>query len=115
VHFSGWYRPFSRKPRVSIVGGERGHRDSGPSRFKGSGYGIAADAEALGVATNPSIWKLTPRQMSALLFIRNKRRTFERIEFVSAIRMAMHASRKDLEKAMERWARDGEITLTFED
>jgi hypothetical protein len=58
---------------------------------------------------------LTPRQMSALLFIRNKRRQLEKIEFISLLRLSLYASKKDVEKAMERWARDGEIQLTFED
>jgi hypothetical protein len=53
--------------------------------------------------------------MSALLFIRDKRRQLEKLEFVSLLRLALHAGKRDLEKTMERWARDGEIKLTFED
>jgi len=53
--------------------------------------------------------------MSAFLFIRDKRRTLERISFISQYRMAMNASSKSIEKKMERWAREAEINLVFED
>jgi hypothetical protein len=53
--------------------------------------------------------------MSALLFIGKKRRQLEKIEFVSMVRMAMNARPEDVRRTMERWARDGEIELTFED
>lgn len=53
--------------------------------------------------------------MSALLFIRDKRRALEKIELVGMLRMVMNASKKDLEKRMETWAREAEINLIFED
>jgi hypothetical protein len=53
--------------------------------------------------------------MSALLFIQDKRKKLENIEFVSMLRMAFLGSKKDVEKRMERWAREGEIDLRFED
>lgn len=53
--------------------------------------------------------------MSALLFIQGKRKAVEQIEFVSMIRLAMNGSKRDVEKAMERWAREAEINLRFED
>jgi hypothetical protein len=53
--------------------------------------------------------------MSALLEIRKKRKAFERIEFVSALRLAMVGSKNDVQGAMERWAREAEIRLTFEE
>ncbi len=58
---------------------------------------------------------MTPRQMSAMLEIQKHRRAFERLEFVSSMRLSMHAQKKELEKTMERWARSAEIQLTFED
>ena len=53
--------------------------------------------------------------MSALLFIQQKRKALERIEFVSTLRLAMNGTKRDIEKTMERWARDSEIDLTFEE
>ena len=53
--------------------------------------------------------------MSALLFIQDKRKALEKIETVSMLRMAMNASKKDIEKVMLSWARSAEIDLTFED
>jgi hypothetical protein len=52
--------------------------------------------------------------MSALLFIQDKRRTVERIEFVSSLRMAMNAKSDSLKKQMEAWARHAEIDLYFD-
>jgi hypothetical protein len=115
VHVSRRCWPFSRRSRVDVIVSERGRASSRTSRFKGTAYGIAADAEALGAARHPSVWKLTPRQMSALLFIQDKRKKLESIEFVSNLRLAMAGSKRDLEKRMERWARDAEIDLRFEE
>ncbi len=53
--------------------------------------------------------------MSALLFIENKRKAFEKIELVSMLRLAMNGSKRDVEKVMERWAKSAEIDLKFED
>jgi hypothetical protein len=53
--------------------------------------------------------------MSAFLFMQNKRRSVENIDFVGKIRVAMNGSKKDVEKVMEKWARDAEIRLMFED
>lgn len=53
--------------------------------------------------------------MSALLFIQDKRKALERIELVSALRLAMNGSKRDVEKSMERWAKDAEIDLRFEE
>ena len=52
--------------------------------------------------------------MDALLFIQDKRRHLEKIETVSMLRM-MHASKKDAERIMEKWAKHAEIELSFED
>jgi hypothetical protein len=53
--------------------------------------------------------------MSALLFIRERRRNLEKIELVGLIRLAAKGSNRDVEKRMERWARDAEVQLTFEE
>ncbi len=53
--------------------------------------------------------------MSALLFIQRKRMSVERIDMVGALRIAMNGSKQEVEKCMERWARDAEIRLTFEE
>jgi hypothetical protein len=53
--------------------------------------------------------------MSALLFIQDKRKALERIEFVGVLRLAMNGSKRDVEKSMERWAKAAEIELTFGD
>jgi hypothetical protein len=52
--------------------------------------------------------------MSALLFIQNKRKSWEKVEMLSVLRMA-NAESKQAEKQMERWARDAEIRLRFEE
>src|SRR6516164_6593086 len=113
MHVSRRHRPFSGGPRFNVSLGEGGYGGHRQSRFKGTGYDIAADAEALGAARHPSVWKLTPRQMSALLFIQNKRKSWEKVEMLSVLRMA-NAESKQAEKQMERWARDAEIRLRFE-
>jgi hypothetical protein len=53
--------------------------------------------------------------MSALLFIQDKRKALEKIEFVSMLRLAMMGSKRDVEKSMERWAKDAEVNLRFEE
>jgi hypothetical protein len=53
--------------------------------------------------------------MSALLFIRDRRRAVEKIDFVSMVRLAINGSKRDIERAMERWAKEAEINLRFED
>jgi len=53
--------------------------------------------------------------MSAFLFIQERRQSSERIDFVAALRVATRGDRKDVEKAMERYAKDAEIRLRFED
>jgi len=53
--------------------------------------------------------------MSALLFIQDKRKTLDRIQLVSTLRMAFSSSQKDVEKHLSRWAKDADIELTFED
>jgi len=53
--------------------------------------------------------------MNAFLFIQNKRKSAENIDFVGKIRVAMKGDKQDVEKAMERWAKDAEIRLMFED
>jgi hypothetical protein len=53
--------------------------------------------------------------MNAFLFMQNKRRSAENIDFVGKIRIAMKGSKQDVEKAMEKWAKDAEIRLLFED
>jgi len=53
--------------------------------------------------------------MNALLFIQDKRKAMEKIEFVSMVRLATGGSKKAIEKAMEQWARQADIMLTFED
>ena len=53
--------------------------------------------------------------MSALLFIQDKRKTLERIQLVSTLRMAFNGSPKDVEKYLTRWAKEADIELTFED
>jgi hypothetical protein len=53
--------------------------------------------------------------MSAFLFIQQKRKILERIEFLSTMRQAMHGESRAIEKQMERWAREVEIRMTFED
>jgi hypothetical protein len=52
--------------------------------------------------------------MSALLFVQSKRKLLERIELVSTLRMAMNGTKDQLEKQMERWAKDAEIDLRWE-
>lgn len=115
MYFPGRCRPFSPRLRVDVLGDVRGNLSNRASRFKGSAYGIAAEAEALGAARHPNVWKLTPRQMNAFLFIQNKRKSAENIDFVGKIRVAMKGDKQDVEKAMERWAKDAEIRLMFED
>jgi len=53
--------------------------------------------------------------MSALLFIQDKRRAIERIEFVGSLRVAMHAKADTLKKKMEQWAKHAEIDLYWDD
>jgi len=53
--------------------------------------------------------------MSALLFLQEKRKAGERIEFVSTLRLAMNGEAKSVEKVMQRWAKSAEIDLTFEE
>lgn len=53
--------------------------------------------------------------MSAFLFIKDKRVKLENINMVSMIRLAMNGSKQNVEKQMERWAKDAEIDLRFED
>jgi hypothetical protein len=53
--------------------------------------------------------------MSAYLFIRDKRRALEKIDFVSQLGMAMKGSPKTIERRMERWAREAEVNLIFDD
>jgi hypothetical protein len=53
--------------------------------------------------------------MSAFLFMQNKRRAVENIDYVGKIRVAMNGSKRDVEKIMERWAKDAEIRLMFDD
>lgn len=53
--------------------------------------------------------------MSALLFIQDKRKKLENIDFVSRLRLAMNGSKQDVEKQMERWAKDAEIELRWSD
>jgi hypothetical protein len=53
--------------------------------------------------------------MSALLFIQERRKSQERIDFVSQIRIAQHGDKHSYEKQLERWAKDAEIRLSFED
>jgi len=52
--------------------------------------------------------------MSAFLFIQEKRRKLEAIEFVGQIRLAMNGEKKDVEKQFERWARDAEVRLLMD-
>jgi hypothetical protein len=53
--------------------------------------------------------------MSALLFLQDKRKKLESINIVSRLRLALNGSKRDVEKSMERWAKDAEIELRFED
>lgn len=53
--------------------------------------------------------------MNALLFIRDKRKMVESIEFVSMVRLAMNGSKADVEKQMERWAKAAEVRLQLGD
>lgn len=53
--------------------------------------------------------------MSALLFIRERRKASEKIDLVSMIRLAINGSKRDVERAMEQWAKDAEISLRFEE
>ena len=53
--------------------------------------------------------------MAAFLFIQEKRKVMERIDFVSTLRLSMNAGKADLEKVMDRWARSADIHLTFEE
>jgi hypothetical protein len=53
--------------------------------------------------------------MSALLFIQDKRKKLENIEFVGMLRMAFLGTQRDVKNRMERWAKEGEIDLRFED
>jgi hypothetical protein len=53
--------------------------------------------------------------MSAFLEIGKHRKAFERIELVSTMRMAMNGSQREVEKCLERWARQAEIHLRFEE
>ena len=114
MHVSRRHRPFSGGPRFNVSLGEGGYGGHRQSRFKGAGYDIAKDAEALGAARHPSVWKLTPRQMSAFLFIQEKRRKREAIEFVGQVRLAMNGEKKDIEKQYQRWARDAEVRLLMD-
>jgi hypothetical protein len=53
--------------------------------------------------------------MSAMLEIQKHRRTLERIDTVSMLRVAMNASKKDAETIMTKWARSAEVDIRFED
>jgi len=52
--------------------------------------------------------------MSAFLQIAKARKAEENIEFVGMIRLAMNGSKQDIERQMQRWARDADIQLRME-
>jgi len=52
--------------------------------------------------------------MSAFLYIQGKRRLLEKIENADTLRVGSKSGPKDYEKALERWAKDGEINLSFD-
>ena len=53
--------------------------------------------------------------MDAFIFIQRRRRSWDKVEIISVIRLALHGEPKDVERQMERWARDAEVPLTFEE
>ena len=53
--------------------------------------------------------------MQAFRFIKERRKSLERIDFVNKVRLAMRGSDRDVKKSMERWARDADVPLTFEE
>jgi hypothetical protein len=53
--------------------------------------------------------------MSAFAFIARKREAMERIELVGTMRLATNGSKREVEKSMERWAREAEVRLRFEE
>jgi len=53
--------------------------------------------------------------MSALLFIADKRKKLERLDQISTIRLAMNGTKKDVERYMQKLARDADIRLNFEE
>jgi hypothetical protein len=52
--------------------------------------------------------------MNAYLFIRGKRKSMERIDFVNQL-MVARSNKQNYEKALTDWARDAEMPLWFED
>ena len=52
--------------------------------------------------------------MRAFLFIQEKRKSYEKMDFVTMLRLAK-ADQKAYEQQMERWARDAEVSLRFEE
>ena len=52
--------------------------------------------------------------MHALLYIQNMRKKLENIEFVGMLRTAK-ANKRDYQKSVDRWAREGEIDLRWEE
>jgi hypothetical protein len=52
--------------------------------------------------------------MHAFLFIQEKRRKLEAIEFVGRVRLAMNGSKQNVEEAFARWAKDAEVRLLME-
>jgi hypothetical protein len=58
---------------------------------------------------------MTWRQMSAFLHIADMRKTREKMELATVIRMAMNGSPKQFRDAMEAMAKHAEIQLTWDD
>lgn len=53
--------------------------------------------------------------MDAFIFIQNRRKSRERIDFVGQLRTAQHADKRAYERQLEQWARDAELNLRFEE
>jgi hypothetical protein len=70
--------------------------------YKHAGYGTAEAIVRLGGYSNPTVWDLTPRQLSAYLFIKDK------IDKEAAITYILHAfySSQGTPEAINRVLRD---------
>lgn len=53
--------------------------------------------------------------MDALVFLQRKRKAAENIDTVGVMQVAFHANADSYKKAVERWAREAEIRLRWDD
>ena len=83
--------------------GGRNRKSAIRKGWKGPGYELAEAIESLGGATNPDVWKLTPRQITAYLFLRSQRKSQELAQTLSVMTLASRGDPKAVEEQIRKW------------